>query len=145
MIYTAKTKQAMNLCYQAHFGQLDKSGLPYIMHPLHVAEQMDDEASTITALLHDVLEDTAYTVSDLHEADFASEIIEALLLLTHDPSIPYMDYIQKLSVNPLARKVKIADLKHNSDITRLNTVTLHDRERLDKYKKALQFLEGLEV
>lgn len=144
MIYTQKTKQAIKLCYQAHDGQLDKSGLPYVTHPLHVAEQMSDEATTIVALLHDIMEDTAYTASDLRKAGFDQEIIDALLLLTHDRSISYIDYIRKLSTNPLARKVKIADLKHNSDLTRLNSVTTEDLKRLEKYKKALHILESFQ-
>ena len=142
MIYTQKTKQAIKLCYQAHDGQLDKSGLPSVTHPLHVAEQISNEANTIVALLHDVMEDTAYTASDLREVGFDQEIIDALLLLTHDLPISYMDYIRKLSTNPLARKVKIADLKHNSDLTRLNSVTTEDLKRLEKYKKSLHILES---
>ena len=97
-------------------------GFLYILHPVHLAEQMTDETTTCIALLHDVLEDTALTLPDL-EAEFPREITEAVQLLTHAPSDDYLDYVRRLCENPLARKVKIADLAHNSDETRLSSVT----------------------
>ena len=142
MIYTDKTKRAMKLCYKAHNGQVDKSGLPYVHHPLHLAEQMDDEDSTVVALLHDVVEDTDYTIKDIKGMGFGVAVAEALALLTHDPSVPYFDYVESIAENPLATKVKLADLEHNSDITRLNhEPTSTDRERLQKYMKAKIILE----
>ena len=142
MIYTEKTKRAMKLCYKAHHGQVDKSGLPYVHHPLHLAEQMDDEDSTIVALLHDVVEDTDYTLEDIKGMDFGDAVVEALTLLTHDPEVLYMDYIKKIATNPLATKVKLADLEHNSDITRLNhEPTEKDKQRLYKYMLARSILE----
>lgn len=101
---------------------MTKVGL-YILHPVHLAEQMTDETTTCIALLHDVLEDTALTLPDL-EAEFPREITEAVQLLTHAPSDDYLNYVRRLCENPLARKVKIADLAHNSDETRLSSVTL---------------------
>lgn len=143
MIYTDKTKRAIKLCYKAHHGQLDKSGLPYVHHPLHLAEQMDDEDSTVLALLHDVVEDTNYKINDIKGMDFGESVIDALALLTHDPAVPYYEYVKCISVNPLAAKVKLADLKHNGDITRLNhEPTEADRERLDKYMLAEMILEN---
>ena len=141
MIYTDKTKRAMKLCYEAHAGQTDKSGLPYVHHPLHLAEQMDDEDSTVTALLHDVVEDTLYSFEDLEGMGFGDKVIEALKLLTHDPAVPYMDYVRKIGTNPLATKVKLADLAHNSDITRLDhEPTEADLKRLQKYQEARKIL-----
>lgn len=141
MIYTDKTKRAIKLCYKAHAGQVDKSGLPYVHHPLHLAEQMDDELSTIVALLHDVVEDTDYSFRDLESMEFGNEVIAALRLLTHDPGIPYLDYVRKIASNPTARKVKLADLAHNSDITRLDhEPTETDLKRLEKYRKAKEIL-----
>ena len=143
MIYTDKTKRAMKLSYKAHKDQVDKSGLPYFHHPLHLAEQMDDEDSTIVALLHDVVEDTDYTIKDIKGMGFGDDVIEALKLLTHDPSVPYLDYVKEIAGNPLAKKVKLADLKHNSDVTRLNhEPTEEDRKRLSKYMQAMKILEG---
>lgn len=143
MVYTDKTKRAIKLCYKAHHGQLDKSGLPYVHHPLHLAEQMDDEDSTIVALLHDVAEDTEYTLKDIKGMGFGDAVIEALALLTHDLSVPYFEYIRSISENPLAKKVKLADLEHNSDITRLNhEPTEADRKRLSKYMLAEMILRN---
>ena len=142
MIYTDRTKRAIKLCFKAHEGQVDKSGLPYVHHPLHLAEQMDDEDSTIVALLHDVVEDTDYTIKDLKGMGFGDAVIEAIDLMTHSPGVPYMDYVKEIAKNPIARKVKLADLNHNSDLTRLNhEPTSHDHERVEKYKKAIELLE----
>ena len=142
MLYTEKTKRAIKLAYDAHAGQTDKSGLPYIHHPLHLAEQMQDEPTTVLALLHDVVEDTPYSIEDIAAMGFGQEITEALKLMTHDKSVPYMDYVEKLKWNPLARTVKLADLRHNSDLTRLNEVTEKDLKRIEKYKTAIGLLES---
>ena len=131
----------MKLCYEAHAGQTDKSGLPYFHHPMHLADQMDDEDSTIVALLHDVVEDTEYTFSDLESMGFGAKVIDALKLLTHDDAVPYLDYVREIAKNPLARKVKMADLTHNSDLTRLDhEPTERDLERVEKYRKAKEIL-----
>ena len=140
MIYTDKTKKAIKLCFDAHEGQKDRSGLPYVTHPLHVAEQMDDENSTIAALLHDVVEDTDYTFEDIEKMGFGNKVVDALKLLTHDKSVPYLEYVEALKDNEIARKVKIADLHHNSDLTRLDHITSKDIERILKYRKALILL-----
>lgn len=140
MIYTALTKKALKLCFEAHKDQLDKTGLPYVFHPFHLAESMDDEASTVCALLHDVIEDTEYTFDDLIAMGFPVEIIEVLKLLTHDESEPYMDYVRRIAKNETAKKVKIADLTHNSDTSRLDTVDEWAEKRNAKYKEALMIL-----
>ena len=139
MIYTKNTKKAMNIAYNAHSGQNDKSGVPYVFHPFHLAEQMETEEECIVALLHDVVEDTDVTIEYL-TTKFSKNIIQAIKLLTHDDSIPYMDYIKKLKSNPLAKKVKFADLEHNSDTTRLETLTDKDIKRWEKYREAKEFL-----
>jgi len=140
MIYTEFTKKALRLCFDAHKEQVDKTGLPYVFHPFHLAEQMDDELSTICALLHDVVEDTPYSFDDLSKIGFSNEVIEVLKLLTHDKAVPYMDYIKKLSSNKTAIKVKIADLKHNSDVSRLDAIDEKALKRAEKYNEALTFL-----
>ena len=141
MLYTDNTKRAIKLAYEAHAGQTDKSGLPYIHHPLHLAEQMQDESTTILALLHDVVEDTQYSIEDIEAMGFDREITDALRLMTHDQRMPYMEYVEKLKKNPLARTVKLADLRHNSDISRLNEVTEKDLKRIEKYRAAIELLE----
>lgn len=118
MIYTDLTERAMCLAYRAHAGQVDKTGVPYIFHPYHLAEQMTTEAAVCVALLHDVVEDSDVTIEDIAAA-FPAEVTEAVQLLTHEEGVPYLDYIRALRTNPLARTVKCADLAHNSDESRL--------------------------
>ena len=136
MIYTPKTKQALKLCFEAHKNQVDKSGMPYVFHPFHVAEQMKDETSTIVALLHD----TPYTMENIAAMDFGDEVMDTLALLTHDEAVPYLEYVAALRSNPVAREVKIADLKHNSDPTRLDALTPKDERRVLKYRMAAAIL-----
>ena len=141
MIYTPKTKMALKLCFAAHKEQLDKCGIPYVFHPFHLAEQMQTEETTIVALLHDVVEDTDYTLEDIAAMGFDPVITDALTLLTHDEAVPYMDYIRAIKDNPVAKAVKLADLKHNSDLSRLDIVDEKALARREKYLKALELLE----
>lgn len=145
MIYTSMTKAALKLCFEAHKDQLDKSGLPYVYHPFHLAEQMDTEEETCVALLHDVMEDTDYTADDIRAVGMSDPVMEALHLMTHDSKVAYMDYVAALAENPLARKVKMADLRHNMDVTRLEKVTEKDLARKQKYEKAYAILEHAEA
>ena len=141
MIYTEKTKKALKLCFEAHKDQVDKSGLPYVFHPFHLAEQMQDENTTIVALLHDVVEDTEYTLDDLRAMGFGDEVMEALSYMTHDPAVPYMEYVARIRENDIARRVKLADLRHNSDITRLDSIDQKALDRVAKYAQAIRLLE----
>jgi (p)ppGpp synthase/HD superfamily hydrolase len=141
MIYTEKTKKAIKFCFEAHKDQTDKSGMPYVHHPFHLAEQMQDEDTTIVALLHDVCEDTKYTLEDIKKEVCDDEkILEALALLTHDPDVKYEHYVAAIKPNPIARAVKIADLMHNSDTTRLDEVDEKAIERLKRYREAYKML-----
>lgn len=140
MIYTELTKKAMKLCFEAHKEQVDKSGLPYVFHPFHVAEQMTDEITTAIALLHDVVEDTDYTLQDLIDMGFPREVTDALALLTHEEGVPYLEYVAGIKADPAARAVKLADLAHNSDSTRLDSVDEKALERIEKYRKAMEIL-----
>ena len=142
MIYTPLTKKAMKLCFAAHKDQVDKSGMPYVFHPFHLAEQMSDELTTIVALLHDVVEDTPVTLGDLRQMGFPAEAVDAVALMTHAKGVPYLEYVAKLRDDPLARTVKLADLRHNSDLTRLDQIGEADRQRAEKYQKAIALLEG---
>ena len=138
MIYTKLTNKAMQLAYRAHHGQLDYNGIPYIFHPLHLAEQMDDEISCCAALLHDVVEDTDVTMAEL-AVEFPKEVIDVLTLLTHQDDTPYFDYVRAIKHNPIAKKVKLADIAHNSDQTRCVGSDLTEEQLTywkQKYQKA---------
>ena len=143
MIYTILTNKAMKIAYDAHHGQTDINGVPYIFHPFHVAEQMNDEIITCVALLHDVVEDTAVTIEQL-EKDFPPEVTTAVRLLTYDKSIDYFSYIRKIKENPIAKSVKLADLNHNMDRSRIVDLSCVSKEKLDKwdykYSTALKIL-----
>ena len=141
MIYTPITKKALKLCFEAHKEQVDKSGMPYVFHPFHLAEQMQTEEATVVALLHDVVEDTDYTIDDLTSMGFGKTITDAIALLTHADGVAYMDYVRKIKNNPIAKAVKLADLKHNSDLTRLDVVDEKALNRKEKYSKAIKLLE----
>ena len=138
MIYTDLTIKAMNLAYNAHHGQFDKGGVPYIFHPVHLAEEMDDEVSTCVALLHDTVEDTAVTLEELAEI-FPREIVEAVDLLTHRDGVEYFDYVRAIRENPVAVKVKLADLRHNGDPKRISNQGNAEKRR-EKYAKAWKIL-----
>jgi len=114
-----------------------------VFHPFHLAEQMDSENAVVLALLHDVVEDTPYTHEDLHRMGFPQPVLEALRLLTHDDAEPYEDYVARIASNPLARQVKLADLRHNSDTTRLDTMDEWAVARQAKYLQAIQLLENV--
>jgi (p)ppGpp synthase/HD superfamily hydrolase len=141
MIYTNMTKKALKLCFDVHKEQVDKSGLPYVFHPFHLAEQMETEDTTIVALLHDVVEDSELTLDDLRQMGFGDAVIAALALLTHDPAVEYMDYVRAIKDNPIARAVKLADLRHNSDLTRLDTLDEKALARREKYLQAMTLLK----
>lgn len=137
--------EAIRIATNAHFGQEDKGGNPYILHPLWVMHKIRHMGAKymIVAILHDVVEDTSITFEDLIQSGFNFEIIEALKLLTHDNAIPYSEYIAKIALNPIAREVKLRDLEHNSKITRLKGLREKDFDRLAKYQKAYQYLKEL--
>ena len=142
MIYTELTKKAMSIAYNAHHGQVDKAGVPYVFHPLHLAESMEDEISCCAALLHDVVEDTDISLEELAK-QFPAEVIEAVGLLTHTEDVDYFDYIRKIKTNPIALKVKLADLAHNMDSTRFAGVPVPEGRigyLQSKYTKAKAIL-----
>lgn len=142
MIYTPLTIKAMTIAYAAHHGQVDKAGVPYVFHPLHLAEFMEDEVSCCAALLHDTVEDTDVTLEQL-AAEFPAEVVEAVRVLTHDPDTNYYDYVRAIKGNPVAVKVKFADLDHNSDQSRFAGVEVPESHLgyfRDKYAKARAIL-----
>jgi len=142
MIYTELTNKAMGIAYAAHHGQVDYNGIPYIFHPIHLAEGMEDEVSCCAALLHDVVEDTAVTMEEL-EKEFPEEVIAVLRLLTHEDGVPYFDYVRAIRANSIAVKVKLADIAHNSDQTRCVGSGLPEEKLAywrEKYAKAKAIL-----
>jgi len=144
MIYTNQTKKAMRIAFDAHKEQTDKTGMPYIFHPFHLAEQMTDEISVCVALLHDVVEDTTITFEDMEAQGISSNVIAALKILTHGDDVPYLDYVRSIwdSGNQTAIAVKLADLRHNSDATRVDAVDERMKERWAKYRAAIALLRG---
>ena len=133
-------QQALAIAKDAHKGQVDKAGVDYIQHPLFVASLVEGELAKTVALLHDVVEDSDWTLEDLRKEGLPEEVVQALGILTKKRNENYEEYILRVKQNPLARKVKLADLKHNSDLSRLANVTDRDRKRVAKYQKAISFL-----
>ena len=126
--------------FDAHKEQKDKSNLPYVFHPFMVAKDFKDEDCCVVALLHDVIEDSDYTLEDLKQAGFSPKQLEALQLLTHSDDEDYFDYILRIKTNPIAKKVKLADLKHNSDLDRFDVISGEVLIRHAKYVKARKML-----
>lgn len=144
MIYTNNTEKAMKLAYEKHKDMVDKTDMPYIIHPILVADKMPDEDSTVVALLHDVVEDTDVTIDNLKEMGFNDNVIGSLKCLTHEDGVDYLDYIRNVAKNPIARKVKIADIEHNSDLTRVRNNPELIEKFSQKYPKALEILKASE-
>lgn len=140
---TEHLEKAIRIAVNAHYGQKDKGGEPYIFHPLRVMDACCSVDAKIVAILHDVVEDTDVEI-DTIRAEFPTQIAEALKLLTHMPDIAYMDYIKKIKENAISREVKMADLKDNSNVSRLTDITDKDIERLKKYNAALKLLNTQE-
>jgi (p)ppGpp synthase/HD superfamily hydrolase len=136
-------EKAILIAVQAHAGAKDKAGAPYILHPLRVMLRMETEPERITAILHDVIEDSDWTLDGLRERGFSGEVVEAIDHLTHRPEESYEDYVERASKNRIALKVKIADLEDNLDLTRIKEPTEENIARLRKYERALKFLKPL--
>ena len=137
-----KLIKAFFLCVIKHWKQKDKAGKRYIWHPIHVMLNVEGYNEKIVALLHDIVEDTDVTVSDLKNLKFSKEVIEAVDVITKKKDQEYFSYLKLIKGNSTAKKVKIEDLKHNSDLKRLRFVTQKDMERAIKYKKAIDYLSS---
>ena len=133
-------QQALAIAKDAHKGQVDKAGVAYIQHPLFVASLVEGELAKTVALLHDVVEDSDWTLEDLRKKGLPEEVVQAVGILTKKRNEKYEEYILRVKQNPLARQVKLADLQHNSDLSRLANVTDRDRKRVAKYQKAIAYL-----
>jgi len=134
-------EESIILAVRAHRGQKDKAGAPYILHPLRLMLRMETDTERTVAVLHDVVEDSPYSLEKLNKAGYPPEIIEALDCLTRRENEPYATFIERVQTNPLALKVKTADLEDNMDIKRFKTMTEKDLERLDTYRKAWNSLK----
>ena len=136
-------ERAIEIAVEAHKGQVDKGGQPYILHPLRVMMSVSGESEKIVAVLHDVIEDSDWTFDWLLEEGFCIEVIEALKSVTKESEDEGYDlFVQRAMQNPIGRKVKIADLRDNLDVTRISDMTDKDVKRINKYKKALKLLSA---
>lgn len=131
---------AFEIAKTAHAGQTDKAGLDYILHPLQVAAEVTTDEEKAVALLHDIIEDTDVTASELLAKGLPDNVVEAVEALTKKHNQNYAAYLAGVKKNRLATAVKLADLKHNSDLSRLEKITQKDRDRAEKYRKAIEYL-----
>jgi (p)ppGpp synthase/HD superfamily hydrolase len=137
-------EKAISIAVEAHRGQRDRTGAPYIVHPMRVMAGVDTDVEKMVAILHDVVEDTNWTFEKLKQEGFPDEVIDALKCVTKREGEEYEDFVKRSASNSIARRVKLADLEHNMDARRLSNVTEKDVERLNKYVRAWRFLNGLE-
>jgi (p)ppGpp synthase/HD superfamily hydrolase len=135
---------ALSLAVKAHKGQKDKAGKAYILHPLRLMAAMETDAEMMTAILHDVVEDTNITIEELRNQEYPEEVLAALDGVTRRDGESYNDFIKRVSDNTISKKVKIADLEDNMNITRLNVIGEKDMKRLGKYLRAWRYLQGTE-
>lgn len=141
-------KKYIELCYniakEYHAEQLDKGGNPYIEHPVAVAEKVDTELEKCVALLHDIIEDTDLTSEDLLKMGVPSVVVEKVLIVTHNPNENYSDYIKRVAKDPVAINVKLADIEHNMDLSRIPNVSQRDLDRVEnKYRKNYKYLKEI--
>jgi (p)ppGpp synthase/HD superfamily hydrolase len=136
----SKLEEAIILAAKSHRGQRDKAGISYVLHPLRLMLKQENPEAMITAVLHDIVEDTDVSMQNLVEIGYPANVIQALTLLTHDKSIPYMEYIHAIAQNDLATQVKLTDLQDNMDISRIPEPSEKDYARLDKYSRAYKYL-----
>lgn len=136
-------KKAMIISYNAHNGTFDKSGMPYVFHPAHVAESMTDEDSICAAFMHDIVEDTDYTLEDIKKEGFNDNVVNAIDAITRRAGEDYFDYIRRVKLNPIAKKIKLADIEHNSNESRMRMLDESTANSLkQKYEKAKEILEN---
>lgn len=138
--YNEQFQIALELAVEKHKNQTDKAGNPYILHPLHVMENVNSKEGKIVAILHDIIEDTDVTEDYLLKIGLSKRIVDAVVALTRSKDMDYQEYIKNLISNPLAKEVKLADLEHNMDLKRLPTLEEKDLERNRKYQIAYHYL-----
>lgn len=136
--------RAIEIAVKAHAGQIDKAGAPYILHPLRMMLRLTTDDERIVAVLHDVVEDSGVTLDDLRKEGFSGEIIEGVASVTKIEDEDYFDFIRRAAANPIGRRVKLADLEDNGDISRIANPGANDMVRTEKYRKAIEFIRSLE-
>jgi (p)ppGpp synthase/HD superfamily hydrolase len=135
-------ERAIHRALEAHSGQKEENGRPYLLHPLRLMLRMDTEQEMAAAVLHDVVEDTDITLEDLRAEGFPEEVLAAVALLTHDKrKVPYRKYVERIAANPVARKVKLADLEDNLNVLRLRKLGVRETLRLKQYFEAWHTLQ----
>ena len=134
---TQTLERAIAIAATAHAGQVDKGGAPYILHPLKVMLRMNTLEQRIVAVLHDVVEDCGVSLDDLRKEGFSEEVLSAIESVTKVPGESYEDFVDRAAQNPIGRVVKLADLEENSDLSRIDSPSWEDLERVEKYRRAI--------
>ncbi len=140
MLYTALTKKALALACSVHQGQTDRFGMPLGAHLIHLAGRMTDEDTVVVALLHETLERGVLTLSDLRREGFSEKIVDAVNVITYRGERQYVRFIRRVKENRIAAVVKAADLRHDTDITRMDVISDQETALLQKYERALRIL-----
>lgn len=134
-------ERAIAIAAEAHAGQVDKAGEPYILHPLRVMLDLDTETERIVGVLHDVVEDNEdWTLSALRSQGFLEAVLEAVDSVTRRDGEDYFDFVRRAAANEIGRRVKLADLTDNMNLTRIKTPGPGDQERLERYRRAEQIV-----
>jgi (p)ppGpp synthase/HD superfamily hydrolase len=141
----ATLERAIAIAAEGHAGQVDKAGLPYILHPLRVMLRMKTTEERVAAVLHDILEDTHWTVDQLRKEGFSDQILAAIEAVTRREDETYDDFVDRAARDPIGRRVKIADLEDNADLTRIERPTDKDHARVQKYQRAIARIRSLAV
>jgi (p)ppGpp synthase/HD superfamily hydrolase len=144
MSEVATLEDAISIAAEAHRGQRDKAGAAYLLHPLRLMMRMDSEAAMMAAVLHDVVEDSDWTLASLRERGFSEEVVAAVACLTHRDGESYEEFVERVKPNPLARRVKLADLEDNMNVLRIGQLGPKDLQRLEKYHRAWRVLKEAE-
>jgi (p)ppGpp synthase/HD superfamily hydrolase len=137
----ATLERAILIAAEAHLGQRDKAGAPYILHPLRMMMRMESEAAMIAAVLHDVVEDSDWTLEQLRSEGFSEEVLRAVDCLTHKEGESYDEFVVRVRANAIASLVKIADLEDNMNVKRIGEMTPKDLARIEKYHRAWRILK----
>lgn len=140
----ASLDDALRIAVRVHAGAVDKAGQPYILHPLRVMLRMTTEAERIVAALHDVVEDGDVTLDDLRVEGFSDEVVAAIDHVTRRAEESYDAFIARIAPHPLARRVKLADLEDNMEVTRLVVLDERATERMQRYLRSWQILRSLD-
>lgn len=135
--------RAIAIAADAHAGQLDRAGAPYVLHPLRVMDASESEVERMVAVLHDVVEDSAWTLDGLRAEGFSEEVVSAIDAVSRREGEPYMEFVERAAAHPLGARIKRADLLDNLDPSRISNPTAEDYERLHRYLRALALLDGV--